>query len=85
MLYEVITIYTGAPQNTRRKPMDAMYLLEGKEAMKAAGIEEIVVHAPYIINLGSYKSNTYQLAVDFLQEEIRRTHAIGVRNIVLLV
>ncbi|NWL90446.1 deoxyribonuclease IV [Paenibacillus sp. 79R4] len=76
-------IYTGAPQNTRRKPMDAMYLPEGKEAMKAAGIEEIVVHAPYIINLGSYKSNTYQLAIDFLQEEIRRTHAIGVRNIVL--
>lgn len=76
-------IYTGAPQNTRRKPMDSMFIEEGKEAMAAADIGEIVVHAPYIINLGSYKSNTYQLAVDFLQEEIRRTHAIGVRNIVL--
>jgi deoxyribonuclease-4 len=41
------------------------------------------VHAPYIINLGSYKDSTYGLAVDFLQEEIRRTHAIGVKNIVL--
>lgn len=76
-------IYTGAPQNTRRKPIDAMHIGEGKLAMEQAGIGEIVVHAPYIINLGSYKSNTYQLAVDFLQEEIRRTHAIGVRNIVL--
>lgn len=76
-------IYTGAPQNTRRKPMETMYLEEGKKAMQEGGFEEIVVHAPYIINLGSYKDNTYELAVSFLQEEIRRTHAIGVKNIVL--
>ncbi|MCK8485865.1 deoxyribonuclease IV [Paenibacillus sp. MBLB2552] len=76
-------IYTGAPQNTRRKPIESMNIEEGQAAMNQAGIGEIVVHAPYIINLGSYKSNTYQLAVDFLQEEIRRTHALGVRNIVL--
>jgi len=76
-------IYTGAPQNTRRKPIESMFLEEGKELMKESGFEEIVVHAPYIINLGSYKSNTFELAVSFLQEEIRRTHAIGVKNIVL--
>ncbi|WP_068615444.1 deoxyribonuclease IV [Paenibacillus tuaregi] len=76
-------IYTGAPQNTRRKPVESLFIEEGKAAMAAANIEEIVVHAPYIINLGSYKESTYQLAVDFLQEEIRRTHALGVRNIVL--
>lgn len=76
-------IYTGAPQNTRRKPIDSMYPIEGKLAMQANGVEEIVVHAPYIINLGSYKESIYQLAVDFLQEEIRRTHALGVKHIVL--
>ncbi len=76
-------IYTGAPQNTRRKPIESMYLEEGKQLMKESGFEEIVVHAPYIINLGSYKPNTFELAVSFLQEEIRRTHAIGVKNIVL--
>lgn len=76
-------IYTGAPQNTRRKPIDALYIEEGKAEMGAAGIDEIVVHAPYIINLGSYKDDTYELAVNFLQEEIRRTDRIGVRNIVL--
>lgn len=76
-------IYTGAPQNTRRKPMESMYLDEGRQLMVEAGMGEIVVHAPYIINLGSYKEATYELAVSFLQEEIRRTHAIGVKNIVL--
>lgn len=73
----------GAPQNTRRKPMESMYLEEGKQLMAEKGMDDIVVHAPYIINLGSYKENTYELAVSFLQEEIRRTHAIGVKNIVL--
>ncbi|MNZ84258.1 putative endonuclease 4 [compost metagenome] len=51
--------------------------------MEQAGINEIVVHAPYIVNLGSYKEATFELAVSFLQEEIRRTDYIGVRNIVL--
>lgn len=76
-------IYTGAPQNTRRKPIDSLYIPEGKEAMAKSGVEEIVVHAPYIINLGSYKEDTFELAVRFLQEEVHRTHHIGVRNIVL--
>ncbi|KAA9004926.1 deoxyribonuclease IV [Paenibacillus spiritus] len=76
-------IYTGAPQNTRRKPIETMYVEEGRAFMNANGVDEIVVHAPYIINLGSYKNHTYQLAVDFLQEEIHRTHALGVKHIVL--
>jgi deoxyribonuclease-4 len=76
-------IYTGAPQNTTRKPIEDQHVPEGKELMAQHGIEEIVVHAPYIINLGSYKSNTFRLAVDFLQEEIRRTAYLGVGQIVL--
>jgi len=76
-------IYTGAPQNTRRKPVEELFIEEGKALMKEHGIDEIVVHAPYIINLGSYKKDTFELAVRFLQEEIRRTHAIGVGHIVL--
>jgi deoxyribonuclease-4 len=76
-------IYTGAPQNTKRKPMESHYIEEGKQLMAELGIGEIVVHAPYIINLGSYKEDTYRLAVDFLQSEIDRTAYIGVKNIVL--
>jgi len=76
-------IYTGAPQNTRRKPIEEQFIDEGKAVMTDSGIGEIVVHAPYIINLGSYKPDTYELAVNFLQQEIRRTDYLGVRNIVL--
>jgi deoxyribonuclease-4 len=76
-------IYTGAPQNTRRKPIEEQYIEEGKAVMDKHAMSGIVVHAPYIINLGSYKDDTFELAVRFLQEEIRRTDYIGVRNIVL--
>jgi deoxyribonuclease-4 len=76
-------IYTGAPQNTTRKPIEEQFVEEGQAVMKEHGIDEIVVHAPYIINLGSYKRNTFRLAVDFLQDEIRRTQYLGVKNIVL--
>lgn len=78
-------IYTGAPQNTRRKPMEEQFVEEGKEVMAEHGIkmEDIVVHAPYIINLASFKKQTFRLAVDFLQDEIERTDYLGVKNIVL--
>lgn len=77
-------IYTGAPQNTRRKPIEELNIEAGKAHMKEHGIEEIVVHAPYIINIGnSTKPQTFQLGVDFLRSEIERTDAIGAKQIVL--
>ncbi|HLQ71412.1 MAG TPA: deoxyribonuclease IV [Bacillota bacterium] len=77
-------IYTGAPQNTRRKPIEELNIKAGKEHMKANDIEDIVVHAPYIINIANTtKPQTFQLGVDFLRNEIERTDAIGARQIVL--
>lgn len=76
-------VYTGAPQNTRRKSMEEQFVDEGKAVMAENNIEEIVVHAPYIINLASFKTNTFELAVNFLKQEIERTEYIGAHNIVL--
>ncbi|MGE9575263.1 hypothetical protein ACQP3C_29965, partial [Escherichia coli] len=45
-------IYTGAPQNTRRKAIEEMNIDAGKAFMAENGLTNIVVHAPYIINLG---------------------------------
>jgi deoxyribonuclease-4 len=70
-------VYTGAPQNTLRKPIESLKIEEALEHMKKNNIEEIVVHAPYIINLGnSEKIQTFELGVNFLREEIRRTEAL---------
>ena len=54
--------YTGAPQNTRRKEISELNIEPAWEYMKEHGIDEIVVHAPYIINLGnSIKPETFSL------------------------
>ncbi|PZX07201.1 endonuclease IV [Psychrobacillus insolitus] len=77
-------IYTGAPQNTRRKPIDELNIEAGLQHMKENGISNIVVHAPYIINLGNTtKPETFTLGVDFLQKEVERTAALGATQIVL--
>ncbi|MBN8236653.1 deoxyribonuclease IV [Halobacillus kuroshimensis] len=77
-------IYTGAPQNTRRRPIEELNIDAGQEHMKANGIQDIIVHAPYIINVGNTtKPETFQLGVDFLRSEIERTEALGARQIVL--
>ncbi|WP_430785226.1 deoxyribonuclease IV [Virgibacillus flavescens] len=80
----VFMIYTGAPQNTRRKPIEDLNIEEGTAHMKESGIEEVVVHAPYIINIGnSVKKETFGLGIDFLRSEINRTAALGAKQIVL--
>ena len=77
-------IYTGAPQNTRRKPIEELNIEAGQAHMVENGISNIVVHAPYIINIANTtKPATFQLGVEFLQKEIERTAALGVDQIVL--
>ena len=81
---DTFMIYTGAPQNTRRKPIEELRIDEAHKLMAENNISDIVVHAPYIINLANtIKPEIYQLAVDFLRLEIERTEKIGAKNIVL--
>ena len=76
--------YTGAPQNTRRKEISELNIEPAWEYMKEHGIDEIVVHAPYIINLGnSIKPETFSLAVEFLAKEIDRTIACRSHTLIL--
>src|SRR3954465_612524 len=77
-------IYTGAPQNTRRKKLEDLNIEAGRANMKENGIDEIIVHAPYIINIGNaVNPATFELGVNFLRTEIDRTEAIGASQIVL--
>ncbi|KIL75324.1 deoxyribonuclease IV [Pseudobacillus badius] len=77
-------IYTGAPQNTRRKKIEELNIDKGWLHMKENNMSDIVVHAPYIINIGNTVSeSTFELGVNFLRSEIERTAALGAKQIVL--
>ncbi|WP_214826171.1 deoxyribonuclease IV [Exiguobacterium algae] len=78
-------VYTGAPQNTRRKPIEELNIEAALAHMSAHDIDEIVVHAPYIINLGNTtKPETFELAVSFLAAELKRAEALQVARHVVL-
>ena len=77
-------LYTGAPQNTRRKKLSELRIPEGQALIKEHGISQFVVHAPYIINLGNAANpDTFKLAVEFLQTEIERTTGMGSQTLIL--
>lgn len=77
-------IYTGAPQNTRRKPIAELNIDAGQAFMREHNLSNIVVHAPYIINLANTKdARKFGFAVDFLRSEVERSIALGAKQITL--
>lgn len=77
-------IYTGAPQNTRRKPIEELNIQAAQELIVAKNLGPIVVHAPYIVNLGNtVKPENFKFAIEFLQQEVIRAEALGASQIVL--
>ena len=76
--------YTGAPQNTKRKEISELNIDAAWNYMNEKNISDIVVHAPYIINLGNtVKPETYKLAVEFLAKEIDRAAACKSQTLIL--
>ena len=76
--------YTGAPQNTNRTQIDDNLTKEAYELMQKNNInpDNVIVHAPYIINLANDGTN-YDFAIKFLKEEISRVEKLGMKYLVL--
>ena len=78
--------YTGAPQNSYRKPLNELKIEEGRKLLKEAGLDEskIVVHAPYLINgANKVKQDIQDLAKQLILSEVKRTAGFGAKILVL--
>lgn len=78
--------YTGAPQNTLRKPIDMDNTKEAWKLMKENGIDinTVICHAPYIVNLANnLDERKYDFSINFLAQEIKRCEEMKVKYIVL--
>lgn len=75
--------YTGAPQNTRRLPIDSALTSEAFSLMKESGIDpsNVIVHAPYIVNLANEKN--FDFSISFLRDELKRVSDLGFDKVVL--
>lgn len=80
-----LMVYTGAPQNTIRKPLSELKIEAAVQLMKEKGLsfDNVVVHAPYIINLANPDMEKREFAIRFLTEEVKRSHAMHAKQIVL--
>ncbi|CAT04799.1 putative endonuclease 4 [Mesomycoplasma conjunctivae] len=75
-------IFLGAPQTTRRVPVENYKLNEYKQMfLDIVKPEDIIVHAPYIINNASIAK--HEFSNKFLIEEINRVRYIGAKYLVL--
>lgn len=78
--------YTGAPQNSYRKPVSELKIKEGRELIKESGIDEskIVVHAPYIMNPANFsRPDLYEMTKEFIIRELERSEAFNATILVL--
>ena len=77
--------YTGAPQNTIRSSIDLEKVKEAYKLMQDNGIDKnnIIVHAPYIINLANGDESKFNFSCNFLSEELKRVDTFGFKYLVL--
>ncbi len=82
----VLMLYTGAPQNSKRIDVSKLKIVEAQSLLKESGIalENVIVHAPYLINLAnSVKEEVIDISKKMLVNEVSRTRAIGAKYMVL--
>ena len=75
--------YTGAPQNTKRLPINDELTYEAYKLMKENNIDlsKVIIHAPYIVNLGNLEN--FDFSVSFLKGEVERASMLGIKYMVL--
>jgi deoxyribonuclease-4 len=77
-----IMVFTGAPQNTRRKDISRFHIAQGRALLDEHHISPLIVHAPYIINLANTKNpKAHDFGVQFMLGELKRAEAIGASDI----
>ena len=78
--------YTGAPQNTKRCELSVNQTALAVNLMKENNIDinNVIVHAPYIINLGNnLKKESYDFSINFLKQELKRCETLEIKYLVL--
>ena len=77
--------YTGAPQNTLRSQINDKYTHEALELMKDnnININNIICHAPYIVNPATNDKEKQEFAINFITNELNRCEQLGITKIVL--
>ena len=80
-----LMVYLGPPQSTMRKPFSALNSDLLKEGLKQynLNIEDVIIHAPYIVNLAQPDEEKRKFAIDFITNEMKVMGRIGAKYMVV--
>ena len=78
-------VYLGPPQSTQRKPFNLLHsdLLQKGLLENNISPSDVIVHAPYIVNLAQPDEEKRSFGVSFITNELKMTGLVGARYMVL--
>ena len=78
-------IYLGPPQSTMRKDASRLNINEMRMLIDKfnINIEDVIVHAPYIVNLAQPDPEKREFAVNFITKEMKTMAKVGCKYMVL--
>jgi deoxyribonuclease-4 len=80
---ETVQVFTRSPRGRSAKPLDPADVETMHRVFASAGIEPLVVHAPYFVAPASEKPEIAQLAVQIVAEDGVRAARLGARYVVV--
>jgi len=81
-----LMIYSGAPQNSFRRPLSDLKIAEFKKKLIESNIDinNVIVHGPYLLNLANtLDEKIFDWSVEFLKKEIARIEEIGLKTMII--
>ncbi len=80
-----LMVYLGPPQSTMRKDVNRLNIDKFHIALKEGNIDinDVIIHAPYIVNLASPDLEKRNFGIDFITREMKVMNIVGAKYMVL--
>lgn len=78
-------VYLGPPQSTMRKDVSRLNINLMKEELikNNISLDDVIIHAPYIVNLASPIDEKREFGIDFITREMKAMALVGAKYMVL--
>lgn len=80
---ECLQIFAGTPRTWKQKPLLKAEAEAFRAATAQAGLDPVVVHAPYLINLGAGDHTLWRRSYQALANQLKRATALGANAVVV--
>jgi deoxyribonuclease IV len=80
---KALQVFSGNPRGWQKSPLDEEFVRDFRGGLSSCGIEPLVVHATYLINLAANNRATYELSCASFIAELERSAQLGAQFYVI--